>query len=142
MEISQSSRGLNVHAIHIHVNQTFISIPPEKFQFNLYGYNESDEGPAQVRGPTEVLPVITDGKVPAKGGPCPTPLWSLPGKGVDEPSDEVSMFVWQQDKLRLADETKLRPTSLPGCVSSLIHIPVAYHSFGHLQHIDSSACGT
>ncbi|GHJ89169.1 hypothetical protein NliqN6_5571 [Naganishia liquefaciens] len=119
LEISQSSLGLSVHAVHIHVHQTFISIPPEKFQFNLYGYNELEEGPAQVRCPVEVLPVITDGKVPVKGGPHPPALWSTLGKSADASMDEELMFVWQQDKLRLPDETKLRPTSLPGTSTPL-----------------------
>jgi hypothetical protein len=61
-----------------------------------------------------VLPVITDGKVPVKGGPHPPALWSTLGKDADASMDEELMFVWQQDKLRLPDETKLRPTSLPG----------------------------
>jgi hypothetical protein len=114
LEIDHSSPGCTIHAIHIHVNQTFFTTPPEKFEFSLHGHDGAENSKEEVRCPTEVLPVITDGKVPLKGNPQHSaPLWDSPQ--VQGGQDGEAMFVWQQDKLRLPDETKLRPTSLPGC---------------------------
>lgn len=59
-----------------------------------------------------------DGKVPAKGVKRRTasPLWVGSTSEGDMVKEDAEMFIWQQDKLRLPDETKLRPTSLPGYV--------------------------
>lgn len=103
----------------MHVYQTFSLIAPEEYKFSPYGHVEPV---TETRCPTEKLVVLMDGKLPLKGteGRRPSPLWSgTKGKGAVEDGDNEEIFVWQQDKLRLPDETRLRPTSLPGCVSLL-----------------------
>lgn len=86
---------------------------PDEYQFSTSGY---DALVPETRCPTEKLAVHIDGKVPSKGVKQRTaaPLWA--GRRRDESTvkNDEEIFVWQQDKLRLPDETKLRPTSLPG----------------------------
>jgi hypothetical protein len=121
LEISHSAAGLTIHAIHIHINQTFSLISPDEYQFSACGY---DESATETRCPTEKLVVFLDGKVPAKGvkgasakdakDRTTAPLWAGRQQSDISAKDDEEVFVWQQDKLRLPDETKLRPTSLPG----------------------------
>ncbi|KAJ9095216.1 hypothetical protein QFC20_006693 [Naganishia adeliensis] len=116
--ISHSAPGLIIHAIHIHVNQTFSLISPDEYQFSTSGY---DELASETRCPTEKLVVFMDGKVPAKGVKRRTAsaLWVGSTSEGDMVKEDAEMFIWQQDKLRLPDETKLRPTSLSGTSTPL-----------------------
>jgi hypothetical protein len=112
LELTSLAPGSTIYAIHLQLHQIFHITPPEEYRFNPSGQEQYN--PSETRCTPEKIPIFQDGTIPMerkprKGTPA---LWTGPKKG--QMKESVGAFVWQQQKLRIPDETKTRPSTVVG----------------------------
>ncbi|KAJ9116306.1 hypothetical protein QFC22_004746 [Naganishia vaughanmartiniae] len=119
LELTSLAPGSTIYAIHLQLHQTFHITPPEEYRFNPSGQEQYN--PSETRCTPEKIPIFQDGTIPMERKPRKgtRALWTGPKKG--EMKDSVGAFVWQQQKLRIPDESKTRPSTVVG-TSTLMRV--------------------
>jgi hypothetical protein len=112
LELTSLAPGCTIFAIQLLLQQTFYVTPPEEYRFNPSGQEQYN--PVETKCPTEKIPLFTDGSIPIDRRPRrgTAALWEGPQRGQDR--DAVGIYIWQQDKVRISDESKTRPTTVVG----------------------------
>ncbi|KAJ9092941.1 hypothetical protein QFC19_008539 [Naganishia cerealis] len=119
LELTSLAPGSTIYAIHLQLHQIFHITPPEEYRFNPNGQEQFN--PSEKRCPPEKIPIFQDGMIPGERKPRKgtQALWHGPKKA--EIKDSVGAFVWQQEKLRIPDESKTRPSTVVG-TSTLMRV--------------------
>jgi hypothetical protein len=107
LELTTLALTCTIYAIQMHLHQIIHLTRPKEYRFNPNGQEAFN--PAETTCPPEKIPTHTDGVIPGERRPRrgTQALWE--GRG-----SEGKTFVWQQEKVRIADESKARPSTVVG----------------------------
>lgn len=108
LELTSLARGCTIYAIQLHLHQIIHLTRPEEYRFNPNGQELFN--PAETRCSPDKIPLFVDGSIPGERKPMRgTPaLWEASG------GDGTGTYIWQQDKVRISDESKTRPSTVVG----------------------------
>lgn len=107
LELTTLAPSVTIYAIQVFLQQSIHLTRPSEYRFNPNG--QETFNPAETTSPAEKILIHADGVIPGERRPRrgTQALWEGREK-------EGRTFVWQQEKVRLADESKARPSTVVG----------------------------
>lgn len=107
LELTTLAPGCTIYAVQLHLHQIIHLTSPEEYRFNPNG--QETFNPSETTCPTEKILIHADGVIPGERRPRrgTQALWESGKEGKET-------FVWHQDKVRISDESKTRPSTVVG----------------------------